>query len=131
MTRLHLTHRNAAIDAGASLLTGLVLLLGWVRPRRFVVSGASMLPTLRPGDRLLVARLGRPQPGDLVVIRDPRAPTRLLCKRVVSRDARHIVVRGDNPDASTDSRAFGPVPDDWVVGRVLRRYWPMADARRF
>ena len=30
-----------------------------------------MLPTLRPGDRLLVARIGRLEAGDLVVLRDP------------------------------------------------------------
>jgi nickel-type superoxide dismutase maturation protease len=131
MTRLHLTQRRSVLSAGASLLTALVVALGWVRPRRLVVSGTSMLPTLRPGDRLLVARIGRPRPDDLVVIRDPRTPSRLLCKRVVSTDGRHIVVRGDNPEASTDSRVFGPVPEEWVVGSVLRRYWPRADARRF
>jgi nickel-type superoxide dismutase maturation protease len=83
-----------------------------------------MLPTLSPGDRLLVARIGKAKPGDLVVIRDPRNHSRLLCKRVLTVDERHIVVRGDNPEASTDSRAFGPVPDEWIVGRVIRRYWP-------
>jgi mitochondrial inner membrane protease subunit 1 len=131
MTRVHLTHRRAALDAGACLLTALVLVFMRVRPRRFVVSGLSMVPTLDPEDRLLVARIGRPKPGDLVVFRDPRAPSHLLCKRVLTTDGRHIVVRGDNPEASTDSRAFGPVPEEWVVGRVLRRYWPRADARRF
>ena len=119
------------MNAGASLLTALVVAFGWTRPRRFVVQGTSMLPTLSPGDRLLVARVGRPRSGDLVIIRDPRTPSRLLCKRVVSTDMRHIVVRGDNPEASTDSRAFGPVPEEWVLGRVIRRYWPRADARRF
>src|ERR1700689_3371314 len=84
MTRLHLTQRRSVLSAGASLLTALVVALGWVRPRRLVVSGTSMLPTLRPGDRLLVARIGRPRPDDLVVIRDPRLPSRLLCKAVGS-----------------------------------------------
>jgi nickel-type superoxide dismutase maturation protease len=88
-----------------------------------------MRPTLRPGDRLLVARLGHAKQGDIVVVRDPRSPSRLICKRVVSADARHIVVRGDNPDASTDSRAFGPVPVEWVLGRVLRRYYPRGEER--
>lgn len=124
VTRLHLTQRRRALGAGASLVTTLLGALAWVRPRRFVVTGDSMLPTLRPGDRLLVARIGRAKQGDLVVVRDPRSSSRLVCKRVVSADARHIVVRGDNPDASTDSRAFGPVPIEWVVGRVLRRYYP-------
>ena len=35
-----------------------------------------------------------------------------------------IVVRGDNPEASTDSRSFGPVPTSAVLGRVARRYAP-------
>jgi nickel-type superoxide dismutase maturation protease len=86
-----------------------------------------MLPTLRPGDRLLIARIGRAKPGDLVVIRDPSAHSRLLCKRVLNVDERHIVVIGDNPGASTDSRAFGPVPVEWIVGRVIRRYWPAGE----
>jgi inner membrane protease subunit 1 len=129
MTQLHLTQRRGAVIVGASLLTGLIGALLWLRPRRFVVSGDSMLPTLRPGDRLLVARLGHAKQGEIVVVRDPRSPSRLICKRVVSADARHIVVRGDNPDASTDSRAFGPVPVEWVVGRVLRRYYPRGEER--
>ncbi len=129
MTRLHLTHRRAALSAGASLVTALIGALAWARPRRFVVIGDSMLPTLRHGDRLLVARIRRPREGDIVVVRDPRSDSRLICKRVVSADARHIVVRGDNPDASTDSRAFGPVPVEWVVGRVLRRYYPRGRER--
>jgi inner membrane protease subunit 1 len=124
VTRLHLTQRRRTLSAGAALVAVLFGVLSWVRPRRFVVTGDSMLPTLRPGDRLLVARIGHAHEGDLVVVRDPRSPSRLVCKRVVSADARHIVVRGDNPDASTDSRAFGPVPVEWVIGRVLRRYYP-------
>jgi len=106
-------------------------LLARVRPRRLVVTGTSMLPTLRPGDRLLVARTRRIRPDDIVVVHDPRSRNRLICKRVLTADERHLVVQGDNAEASTDSRAFGPVPVESVVGRVLRRYWPAADARRF
>jgi len=35
-------------------------------------------------------------------------------------------VRGDNPDASTDSRVFGPVRRRAVIGRAVYRYWPPA-----
>ena len=131
VTRVHLTQRHLKLGFAAFLAAGVAVGLTWVRPRRFEVVGPSMLPTLRPGDRLLVARIGRVEPGDLVVLKDPRSTSRLICKRVVSGDSRHIVVRGDNPDASTDSRAFGPVPVDQVQGRVLRRYWPRDEARKF
>jgi signal peptidase I len=34
-------------------------------------------------------------------------------------------VMGDNRDNSNDSRAFGPVTRDFIVGRVWLRYWPL------
>ena len=33
-------------------------------------------------------------------------------------------VLGDNPAGSRDSRAFGPVPADRIIGRVWLRCWP-------
>lgn len=49
------------------------------------VEGGSMLPTLAPGDRLLVRPVGPlpPRRGDVVVVRDPRRPRRATVKRVV------------------------------------------------
>jgi type IV secretory pathway protease TraF len=32
-------------------------------------------------------------------------------------------VRGDNPDASLDSRHLGPIPAEDLLGRVVWRYW--------
>ena len=37
----------------------------------------------------------------------------------------HIYVMGDNRDRSNDSRSFGPVPIDNVVGRAWLSYWPL------
>lgn len=95
------------------------------RLRRVEVQGGSMMPALRPGDRLVAVR-GLPiRGGDLVAVTDPRLPARLLVKRVASVGAgRHLEVVGDNPPASTDSRTFGPVPPALVTGRVVWRYWP-------
>lgn len=85
------------------------------------------MPALSPGERVLVNRaaywLGRPRTGDVVVVRDPRDRDRLLIKRIdapAGDDA--WLVRGDNAIASTDSRAFGPVRRELVVGKVLVRY---------
>jgi signal peptidase I len=35
-----------------------------------------------------------------------------------------VFVMGDNRPGSSDSRAFGPVNESAVVGRVVLRYWP-------
>lgn len=37
----------------------------------------------------------------------------------------HIYVMGDNRDRSNDSRSFGPVPIDNVIGRAWLSYWPL------
>jgi phage repressor protein C with HTH and peptisase S24 domain len=83
-----------------------------------------MRPTLCAGDFCLVVRGVRIRPGDVVVARLPGRP--LGVKRAVRRTAEGWWLEGDDPAASTDSRTFGAVPDEAVVGRVLIRYWPLA-----
>jgi inner membrane protease subunit 1 len=110
----------AALVASAALVLAELL----VRPRRVVVEGRSMEPTLAPGDRLLVTRARGLHAGDVVAVRDPRDRRRVLVKRVGAVLDDEIVLRGDNPSASTDSRTFGPVPAKAVLGRVSRCYSP-------
>lgn len=38
----------------------------------------------------------------------------------------HYWVMGDNRAQSKDSRFFGPIPDDLVVGRAFVRIWPVS-----
>jgi nickel-type superoxide dismutase maturation protease len=89
-----------------------------------------MSPALRAGDRLLVEsrsyRRRLPRVGEVVVAPDPREPARELIKRVTAVDAERSLVelRGDAPEASTDSRLFGPVAAADVRWRVVGRYWP-------
>ncbi|HUR18744.1 MAG TPA: nickel-type superoxide dismutase maturation protease [Acidimicrobiales bacterium] len=89
--------------------------------RRVEVRGDSMLPALRPGDRLLVVRTTRARPGQIVLVDDPRRRWCPLVKRVETVHAGMVVVTGDNTAASTDSRVFGPVK---VRSRAVYRYHP-------
>jgi len=40
-------------------------------------------------------------------------------------------VLGDHRNNSSDSRAFGPVPKKYILGRIQIRWWPFVDARSF
>jgi signal peptidase I len=37
----------------------------------------------------------------------------------------YLFLLGDNRGESADSREFGPVPSDWMIGKVRLRYWPL------
>ncbi|CAN5857534.1 signal peptidase I [soil metagenome] len=39
----------------------------------------------------------------------------------------HLFMMGDNRPNSQDSRIFGPIPEDLVVGRAFVRLWPLDD----
>lgn len=36
----------------------------------------------------------------------------------------HYFMMGDNRGASEDSRFWGPVPRDWIIGQAFATYWP-------
>src|SRR4051794_11212130 len=90
------------------------------------VHGPSMVPALRHGDRLLVwLRRPRRTPavGTIVLVELPSRP--LSIKRVVGveTDGR-VLVEGDNPLGSTDSRELGALPAGAVRGVAVLRLWP-------
>ncbi len=97
------------------------LVTPWVVAR---VSGPSMTPTVRSGDRLLVRRV---VPGDtvrddaVVLARFPARPELLVVKRVRRAVPGGYWVEGDNPLVTDDSRAFGTAV---VVARVVARLRP-------
>lgn len=109
------------------------------------VKGHSMEPTLRDNQRILVCKalwlVGQPKRGDIVVIRGDRKGEYLV-KRVAATGGEfvdyeiqpfeydftqgkfkvpegYVYVIGDNLAASEDSRAFGPVPLERILGKVV------------
>lgn len=103
------------------------------RSVRFAVAGESMTPTLAAGDWVLVRRTRNIQAGHIVVAERPDRPRLEVIKRVLSVQASEstVTLAGDNPSASTDSREFGPVAVEAVVGVVWLRYWPLRRVRVF
>jgi hypothetical protein len=91
------------------------------RPRRVLVRGGSMAPTLRDGD-VVLARPGAPvRPGELALVRWPSRPDQLSVKRAALAFDEGWFAVGDAPTASTDSRTLGPAE---VLGPVRWRLWP-------
>lgn len=88
-----------------------------------IVSGRSMEPTLRAGDRLLVRYGVVPKPGQLAVVRLPGREG-LSVKRVLRPDGAGWWVERDNPVEGVDSWLVGAVPAEGVVAVVLGRVWP-------
>jgi signal peptidase I len=93
------------------------------------------------GDELLIKRvIGLP--GETVEIRDgvvyvngAELDEPFIKERTYpGRDAKvtvpplYVFVMGDNRTHSNDSRSFGPVPIDNVVGRAWLAYWPLQTA---
>jgi nickel-type superoxide dismutase maturation protease len=117
-------NRPAVLLAVALLVVAPAVAFVVVRPRRLVVEGTSMEPTVLGGDRLLVVRRPSPRVGDIVALPDPRNGRRLLVKRLTAVVGTELIVEGDNRGSSTDSRDFGPVAGEKLMGRAVYRYGP-------
>jgi hypothetical protein len=84
------------------------------------VSGPSMAPGLRTGDRLVVRRGARVRPGDVVLARFADLPDIWVLKRAARPAEGSVdsgwIVESDNPFAGGDSSVHGPAQ---VAGRAV------------
>jgi nickel-type superoxide dismutase maturation protease len=90
----------------------------------FRIEGNSMLPTLRPNEYVLVNTNAPVETNDIVVVLFGEEQKALVKRLALMLDAygnddNYIWVLGDNPQESTDSREFGRLPLNNLVGRVM------------
>ncbi|MDR1932511.1 MAG: signal peptidase I [Spirochaetales bacterium] len=121
-----------AVPVILALLTGIFL-------RVFVfdifrVEGRSMEPAIKSENILLVSRAAyglrnplaegyllrwsTPRVQELIVYRDPR-DGEFRIKRCAAVSDLGVVLRGDNSGDSVDSRLYGSVPVERIIGKVL------------
>ncbi|MDR0443013.1 MAG: signal peptidase I [Treponema sp.] len=99
-----------------------------------IAQGHSMEPTIKNGTVLVISRLRyglrlpwqqgylirwtAPKEGEVVVFYTPLGE--LAVKRCVApSESGFFTAEGDNELSSYDSRAYGPVPADNIIGKVL------------
>lgn len=139
----------------------------------FIVSGASMDPTLKTGHYLIIDelsyRFSKPERGDVIILKYPKDPKIFFIKRVIGLPNETVEVKdgivsittaqgsttilqdsfidpknkisdsskttllndeyfvmGDNRAQSSDSRSWGPLPKDLIVGRAFARLYPFS-----
>eukprot|EP00466_Bigelowiella_natans_P015733 jgi/Bigna1/34144/e_gw1.4.307.1 len=116
------------------------------------IIGPSMLPTInRSGDLVLYetssVRRDKLKKGNIVILRSPRDPDQVLCKRIIAMEGEevelesryspghykkqfvpkgHVWIQGDNLSNSSDSRTYGSVPRALIIGRAFARIFPLS-----
>jgi len=99
-----------------------------------ITQGRSMLPTIKPGAVLVVNKAAYgfripvlgfyllhwsvPKPGDLLVFYTPLGERAVKRCVSINGDGTYFV-RGDNDLESFDSRSYGLVPLDHILGKVM------------
>jgi nickel-type superoxide dismutase maturation protease len=88
----------------------------------FRVEGNSMMPTLNDGDVVLVRRTRRVKVGNVILAKHPYQQSVKVLKRISEiNEQGRLVLTGDNPEESTDSRTFGSISSADVMGKVIGR----------
>lgn len=90
--------------------------------RMIKVTGESLSPLFHEGDYVLITTIPfmicKIKPGDTVVFQHPSYGTLIKQVESTALDEGSISVIGTNPD-SVDSRRFGPIQREDVVGKVI------------
>ena len=102
------------------LFTLFTLIIGYRQHLRVV--GNSMEATLKEGDLITFKKLNSKnidlKVNDIVVVSHPKIKNKLIIKRIHRIYQNKFDIRGDNSISSTDSREFGLIELDLIIGIV-------------
>ena len=89
-----------------------------------IVSGDSMLPSLKKGDTLFfkIYKVGKSElkPGQIVIFNHPLK--KIICiKRITVVNQNNIELLGDNIEYSEDSNKFGLLNNERIIGIVTSK----------
>lgn len=96
--------------------------------KRLKVTGNSMLPLLQPGTEILIStsayQKSMPKIGDIIVTIHPYYPELTIVKRItaINQDGNYFLM-GDNPSESTDSRHWGTIKLEDIIGKVTSYFY--------
>lgn len=124
----------------AQLIVGALLLAFFINHfvfQSYEVVGSSMVPTLHENDRLIILKLGKswsklthnqyiPEPGQIIVLHNPRDPATQLIKRVIGVGGDRVIVEdgqvsvcpAQDPDNCYDPNQAYNLDLDPAVGHV-------------
>ena len=83
-----------------------------------IVEGLSMVPTLAPGDRVLVKYGSAFGADDVVLV---KRSDQIDIKRIKRINGWDVFVEGDNVHVSIDSRHYGPIHTKNIIAKVVWR----------
>lgn len=82
-----------------------------------------MLPKFKPGDSIISFNwaylFSKPKVGEVVVLKKSGKDIIKRIQNIHDRNAFEIFVIGDNPKESTDSRSFGWIKKNQIIGKVI------------
>ena len=84
----------------------------------YKVKGNSMSPCLKEGDILIVKKTKKVKIRDIIALTNPQ-DQRTIVKRIIKIEDHKFFVQGDNESASTDSRDFGLIERDNIIGKIV------------
>ena len=99
-----------------------IFLLTIGKRKRLRVTGDSMSPCLKNGDEILIKKVVNLKIGDVVLANHPFKQSVKILKRIseITEDGKYFLV-GDNLIESTDSRTFGTISLNEILGKVEKK----------